>query len=361
MDYSDLLSLQQREVDNNFLAVKESTDNIVQAPLVRDAARTRLKVLQIVNEVSRQIIDTFKGCAWKDDIRDPLVVAAGGVAVPGFTLTSGAKVPLAAYDDIVHAGNSRFGASNLGDAIKGLSSTRQVFSAAPSAEDKVTLAGQNYNSSVGSFAPALKITPPAGGYYKATGLFFDDGLGFLDSKGASSLIDGDIWAVAVTKAAALNGGPLSPPALDALYNKKVAASELIGPIPIPEYQPNGTLNGSLTSTVPIKDLQTINDRVSIAQYLLDETKAKLESSDLHAAAYSDLFDFKLALEDNNRKHYAAKVLAPFADVDECSAEGYVAIITHARFRDAESILNDLRLSYRRMEKLSRYFAIFNRA
>lgn len=335
MAYSDLPSSQQREVDNDFSAVKKSTDNIVQASLVRDAARTRLKVLQIVNEEARKIVDTFDGCTWEKDIRDDnikIFYPEDEDKVPGFILKDTTKVSLKVYDDIVHNANSRFGAIDLASAIKKRDGGgRGIFSDFSSAEDKVTLAGKNYNSSVGSFAPALEIKDPVDptkDYYKSTFLFFHEAMGFLDSKCESSLIGLD------------HGG-----------------------IFIPEHKSDGTVDTKMNAVtgqmddvgdvVPITSQQTIYDRVSIARYLLEETQAKLESSDLSSAAYSDLFDFNLALEHNNRKHYAVRCEAPFTGIDKNALDANIEMIDYAKFKELEKIFIKLRNSYTLREILSR--------
>jgi hypothetical protein len=306
MDYSDLPSSKQREVDNNFSAVEKSTDNIVQASLVRDAARTRLKVLQIVNEVARQIVDTFDGCKWNKDITGG---AAVGVTVPGFDLKSGATVSLKVYDDIMNAGNSRFGAINLAAGVRGLSGSRQVLSA-PLPEDKVTLAGQNYNSSISSFTPALKITNLIGGpdYYQAASLFFNDGVGFLDSKCDSSYVN-------------------------------------ITDIAVPSYDQHGAEINHMSVITKITDQKTINDRVQIAKYWLDKTQAELEGSDLYAAAYSDLFDLSLKLEHNNRKHSAVRCEAPLTNINTAALDGDIEGDAYAKLNALESIFSYVSRKY----------------
>jgi len=310
MSYGDLSPSQQREVDNNLSSVKESTDKIIDSRFVRGGATTRIDALKKIEEYTSKFIDTFGGCEWEDDIRDPFLAALPdvGEAVPGFTLKDKVtKVSLAEYDKFVRDGNSRFGAIDLASAIKQRDRAvgREVFGA-PKNEDKVTLAGKTYNSSVGSFPEVVKITSAAGAnYYKSTFLFFHYGMGFLDSQCESSLI-----------------GP--------------------GGILIPGYKSDGTIDPLIaTAAVPIKNQDDIDDRVSIAKHLLAETQAMLENSDLSSAAYGEAFELCLELEHNNQKHYAAKVWAAFTGVDTFSIKGNIERVIQQNLMDLDVKMRDL--------------------
>jgi len=383
MSYGDLSPSQQREVDNNLSEVKKSTEEIVKSRFVRPAANTRTDALEKIKEYTSQFINTFEGCEWADDIRDFGIFDPEN-AVPGFILQDKVTtVSLQQYDSMVHAANSRFGAINLGSAIKQHDGPgREMFG--DKAEDKVTLAGQNYNSSVGSFAPSLKIPDPAGvaDYYKSTMSFFHDSFGFLDSNGISSLMDGDVCNASIAaevlrKKGLLTEDDLNDPEkikkailltaneLDTLCTK--TASDLgllvLGPVPIAEYKNDGSENQALssssgkietiTSAALIRDQKTINDRVSIAKHLLAETQAKLENSDLRVAASSDLFDLSLKLEHNNRKHHVVRCEAPFTNIHTVALDANIEMIEYAKSKELEEIFIELRNSRTLREILSR--------